>query len=147
VESFNVSACIAKGVLIMKPISKLSELIKNIQTLDEYLNSRVDPEYSFARSLVKRGICFVAVKDSEIYQFYPSRFIGYINNSMDAHSNNPYKNGRITNPAISEILGAEPSVNSFLNREYAKHCESLGFEARERGSFGIERKFWVLRLD
>lgn len=43
------------------------------------------------------------------------------------------------NPAISKILGAKPSINSILNKEYARYCETLGFEPRDKGAFGSER--------
>jgi hypothetical protein len=127
----------------MKTVSNLNELITNIQTLDGYLNAQVDPEYDFALNLIKNGTCFVAMEDSSVYRFYPSRFIGYADNSMDAHLNNVEKDGKETNPAISRILGAKPSVNSILNKEYA-NCETLGFEPRDKGAFGSERKFWLI---
>jgi hypothetical protein len=128
----------------MKTVSNLNELITNIQTLDGYLNAQVDPEYDFALNLIKNGTCFVAMEDSSVYRFYPSRFIGYADNSMDAHLNNMEKDGKETNPAISKILGAKPSINSILNKEYARYCETLGFEPRDKGAFGSERKFWVI---
>jgi hypothetical protein len=128
----------------MKTVSNLNELITNIQTLDGYLYSQVEQEYDFALNLIKNGICFVAMEDSSVYRFYPSRFIGYADNSMDAHLNNVGKDGRETNLAISKILGAKPSINSILNQEYARYCETLGFEPRDKGAFGIERKFWVI---
>lgn len=128
----------------MKTVSNLNELITNIQTLDGYLNAQVDPEYDFALNLIKNGTCFVAMEDSSVYRFYPSRFIGYADNSMDAHLNNVEKDGKETNPAISRILGAKPSVNSILNKEYARYCETLDFEPRDKGAFGSERKFWLI---
>ena len=128
----------------MKTVSNLNELITNIQTLDGYLNAQVDPEYDFALNLIKNGTCFVAMEDSSVYRFYPSRFIGYADNSMDAHLNNVEKDGKETNPAISKILGAKPSINSILNQEYARYCEALGFVPRDKGAFGSERKFWLI---
>ena len=128
----------------MKTVSNLNELITNIQTLDGYLNAQVDPEYDFALNLIKNGTCFVAMEDSSVYRFYPSRFIGYADNSMDAHLTNVEKDGKETNPAISKILGAKPSINSILNKEYARYCETLGFEPRDKGTFGSERKFWLI---
>lgn len=101
----------------MKTVSNLNELITNIQTLDGYRYSQIDPEYDFALNLIKNGTCFVAMEDSSVYRFYPSRFIGYADNSTDAHLNNVEKDGKETNPAISKIWGAKPSINSILNKE------------------------------
>jgi len=127
----------------METICNTKDLEINIKTLDGYLDSKVDPAYDFALKLIKNGTCFVAVKDHGEYRFYPSRFIGYANNSMNAHLSNYDKDGRETNPAISEILGGKPLNNSMLNKRYENYCETLGFVPRDKGSFGVERKFWV----
>lgn len=126
----------------MRTVENLNELKANIKTLDKYLNSKTDPEYGFGLGLVKKGTCFIVVKENGTYKFYPSRFIGYVGNSMDAHLNNENKDGKETNPAISEILGSKPIANPVLENLYHEYCESLGFVSNERGSFGVERKYW-----
>ena len=63
---------------------------------------------------------------------------------MDSHLNNDKKDGRDTNPAISDIIGNKPMPDKSLDYEYVKYCEGLGFTARDKGSFGVERKFWEL---
>ena len=63
---------------------------------------------------------------------------------MESHQNNDYKNGRETNPAISMILSMKPKSNPEIEKIYRDYCESLGFVANERGSFGVERKYWVV---
>ena len=132
--------------IIMKTVMNFDELTANMQLLDEYLESNTDPEYSYALALVKRGTCFIALPYNGTYKFYPSRFTGYAKNNMDAHQNNNQKDGRDTNPAISMILGMKPKSNPKLDKIYRDYCESLGFVANERGSFGVERKYWVLSL-
>lgn len=126
----------------MKIIENIKELQSNIKLLDKYLSSKTDPEYGFALNLVKKGTCFVAVKENGRYRFYPSRFIGYANNSIDAHLNNDSKDGKETNPAISMILGSKPASNPVLDNLYREYCELLGFVANEKGTFGVERKYW-----
>lgn len=128
----------------MKEVESLNDLKENIKTLDKYLDSKKDPEYSFALGLVKKGTCFVAVKENGTYKFYPSRFIGYVGNSMDAHLNNQYKDGTETNPAISLTLGSKPTPNPVLDNQYKEYCQSLGFIANNKGSFGVERKYWEI---
>lgn len=129
----------------MNVVKELSQLKENISTLENYLNGKTDPEYSYAIDLIKRGTCFVAVKqgDNE-YHFYPSRFIGYEKNTMNKHMNNLYKDGKETNPAISEIIGYKPSENKELEAAYKKYCDRYGFVARDKGSFGVARKYWIL---
>ncbi len=126
----------------MRIIQTIDELRENIAVLDRYLNQKTEPEYSFALRLVQKGVCFVVVKGTSGYQFYPSRFIGYSKNTMKAHENNDGKDGKETNPAISKLLGSKPEPDSELEKAYRTYCEQLGFIAYEKGTFGVERKYW-----
>lgn len=127
----------------MRVIETLNEIRMNIKTLDKYLDSKTDPVYSFAIGLVEKGICFVAAKRNGAYRFYPSRFVGYADNCMDTHLGE-HKDGRDTNRAISAVLGSNPRPNPTLDNLYREYCESLGFIANERGTFGVERKYWEI---
>lgn len=128
----------------MELVETLEEIKDNMRTLDRYLRNKREPEYSYALSRIKRGTCFIADNSSGEYRFYPSRFIGYVNNTMNRHENNEYKNGRETNPAISAILGRNVSANAELEQAYREYCRRLGFEANEKGAFGVHRKYWKL---
>ena len=126
----------------MELIKELNDIKDNIKTMDKYLhdNSLV----KFTLGLIRRGTCFVAEKRDNGYAFYPSRFIGYLDNNYTAHTNNNSKDGRVTNPAISEILGHEPSPSKALEIEYRKYCDKLGFIANNKGTFGVEHKYWEI---
>ena len=128
----------------MELVKSLEEIRHNIAVLDSYLDKKTDPEYSYALGLVKRGICFVADSSSGIYRFYPSRFIEYVDNTMDKHMSNTTKDSKQTNPAISTILHDKPQHNLQLEELYQTYCPSLGFEANEKGSRGIDRKYWLI---
>lgn len=128
----------------MKCVETLNEIIKNISVLDAYLDRKRDPEYSFALDLVKKGTCFIARRTECGYRFYPSRFIGYANNTMHKHLNNTEKDGKETNPAISDIIHQKPVQNSELEQSYREYCSHLGFTAYEKGTFGVRRKYWLL---
>jgi len=125
-------------------IENKNEIIKNIKLIDSYLKKGSQQEKEFALALIKKGICFVVIKGGNTYKFYPSRFLGYVDNNMDAHVNNDNKDGRKTNPKISVILGTKPVFNLELEEEYVRYCEQLGFKANKKGSFGVERKYWLL---
>ena len=112
--------------------------------LDRYLEEKCDSEYSFALNLIKKGICSIAVKVESGYRFYPSRFTGYTGNCMDRHLNNQEKDGRITTPALSKVLGQPLTVSPRLEQEYKRYCELLGFTANDKGTYGVQRKFWEL---
>lgn len=128
----------------MKAVENINQLQNNVDILEKYLVYKKEPEYEFALNLIKKGTCFLAIKIKEGYKFYPSRFIGYVDNTMDRHLNNVYKDGRETNIAISYIIGSKPKHNPTLNYEYIKYCEGLCFVAKDKGSFGVERKFWLI---
>ena len=128
----------------MNTIKSKYELLQNIKTLDEYLDKEEGQEYEFALNLIKRGTCFIVVKTEDDYKFYPSRFVGYSCNTMNKHKNNYYKDGRVTNAAINDILGYKPMANTDLDDKYKNYCEKLGFNAYKKGSFCVERKFWTL---
>ena len=128
----------------MHCIQSLEEIRQNMLTLDRYLEEKCDSEYSFALDLIKKGICFIAVKAESGYRFYPSRFTGYTGNCMDRHLNNQEKDGRITTPALSKVLGQPLAVSSCLDRVYKSYCERLGFVANDKGTYSVQRKFWEL---
>ena len=131
----------------MQTVSNRNQVEKNIKTLDSYLEKKVDPYFSFAEDLVRKGTCFIAVKNNGVYSFYPSRFIGYIDNTMDEHESNIRKDGRVTNKAISLILGQKPKADIDLEIEYKKFCSRIGFVANEKGCFGVARKYWEMSID
>jgi len=131
----------------MRLINTKNQLIKNIDTLEGYLTEGDDYAANEAKSLVKRGTCFVAYKIDGELRFAPSRFIGYIDNKLDKHLASYEKDGRETNKAIIKILGAKPLPNDKLNEKYLEYCNRLGIQPSEKGSFGAPRKFWQLEID
>jgi len=118
---------------------------KNIDTLGGYMHSGSSQEVEFARDLVTRGICFVVTTRSGAPFFAPSRFVGYIDNQIREHLANADKDGRVTNAAISRVLGRDPEVNPELDGLYQRFCADNGIASRSAGSFGLRRKYWDLR--
>jgi 5-methylcytosine-specific restriction protein A len=130
----------------MKLINTKNQLINNIDTLEGYLTEGHDYSNSEATALVKRGTCFVAYNIDKEIRFAPSRFIGYVDNTLDKHSASE-KDGRETNKAIIKILGKKPQPNEKLNEKYLEYCNRLGIQPSEKGSFGAPRKFWQLDIN
>lgn len=131
----------------MKLINNKDQLIKNIDTLEGYLTEGNEYSNSEATALVKRGTCFIAYSIENELRFAPSRFIGYIDNNLDKHSASNEKDGRKTNKAIIKILGTKPQPNEKLNDKYLEYCNRIGIKPSDKGSFGVQRKFWELDLD
>ena len=84
----------------------------------------------------------ISIEKGGAYKFYPSRFVGYQDNSIAKHENNEWKDGKETNPVIGALLGAgTPISNAKLDAIYKDYCRTLGFEPQDKGAFGIEHKF------
>lgn len=129
----------------MDPVETIEELIQNIDTVEQYLAEGDQFETDETVKLVKRGTCFLAYTIRNEVRFAPSRFIGYKRNFLIKHQKS-HKDGRVTNKAINEILGAKPSQNRNLEDLYLKYCTNLGIEPNEKGTFGVERKYWSLDI-
>ncbi len=129
----------------MQLVSSRQQLDLNIETLGKYLHSGSSEEVAFARNLVKRGICFVVTEWKGALYFSPSRFVGYVDNQLSKHLASADKDGRVTNPAISKILGGDPNVSSELDELYHRFCADNGLASDAAGSFGLRRKYWDLR--
>jgi hypothetical protein len=131
-------------------ITKKEQILENTATLDRYLKKGNSQESEYAKGLIQRGKCFVVVSSHDEYSFYPSRFIGYVDNTMGKHeemgeakraTGKITRDGRDTTPAISEILGDLIEVGNkqwgTFETAYNKFCEKLGITPYKK-----ERKFW-----
>lgn len=129
----------------MRLVENWEEIKQNIEVFDEYRWSKNYNQYY--RDKIYEGICFIVVLDENGNRmFYPSRFIGYANNTSEQHESEEHsfiKNGGQTNDAISNILGKEPEANEQLLRYFKEFCEKMDIEYRELGTAGCVRKFWV----
>jgi putative restriction endonuclease len=123
-------------------VTSREQIDKNIAELERLRQMGAGPQFRDYVSLIKLGTCFVPYKSVAGLAFAPSRFLGYVDNSLPKHGGNARKDGRLTNPAISEILGKTPEEDAELDERYRAFCSSLGFEARATGNFGAQRKFW-----
>jgi len=136
----NYGEFLTKGKRI-KLVRNWDDILKNIGELESYRHSKNTEDVEYYISLIKRGTCFVATKIDEKLVFAPSRFIGYLKNSREKHIANKTKDGRISNPKIEKILNIKFRVDEGLERAYRSFCLSLGFTPRDKGSFGVTRKY------
>jgi hypothetical protein len=110
-------------------ISKRKELLRNIQTLDDYLRERGGANVDFARELIQRRVCFAVVTLRGKTFFAPSRFVGYVGDDRQAHLANDDKDGRETKPVISQILGNLPTGSDEMDctdRDKERHVVAKG---------------------
>lgn len=126
-------------------ITNRKELEANLKQLEEYRYSRNLAELDFYTYLIKLGICFVVLTKNKKLLWGPSRFVGYRNNSMALHKENCEKDGRETNPVITDILGCRLEHDAHLEELYSDHCKDLGFTASPEGPFRHKRKYWPMQ--
>ena len=122
-------------------INTKTQLINNLDRVEGYLSSPSDELFYSMASYIARGRVFVAYIVDGIYHFAPSRFVGYKDNTLVKHNNNNEKDGKITNHAISKILGAKAFYPK-LEDAYLKYCEWLGVTAVNH-----KRTYWLLNQD
>lgn len=84
-------------------IETREDIVQNIKTLYSYLDGKVDNEHKdWAIQRMFQGKNYVIeVVDSQIY-FAPSRFVGYVDNTMEKHDANP-GNGTETDNKIKNF--------------------------------------------
>ncbi len=121
-------------------VTTWKDIEENLKRLAAYRGSH-DKERDFLSQLIRRGTCFICCRVDGATFFAPSKFVGYAQDTILSYTPNKMA-GNDTNEAISAILKSKPKPNKKLNEEYEKFCYSLGFTPPERGTFGVERKFW-----
>ena len=126
----------------MNVVGTLGQIKKNIAELERGRKSSGEAQEEY-RALIKRGTCFLPYESQTGLSFAPSRFIGYNDNKLATHANNPDRDGRVTNAAISQVLGTRPCTNAALEQAYIDFCESVGVNPSKTGTYGVERKYWV----
>ena len=122
----------------MDLVTRWDQIEKNLHTFASYRNSTDPVEREFYAERLKRGICIVACEHGGKILFGPSRFVGYIDNNLDDHTNNRFKDGRETNPAIDSVLGYHSSPDIRLLSEHERQCHYLGVEPTVHQN----RRFW-----
>lgn len=128
----------------MEPVQTQADIEQNLRQLETYLHSTNRSDQEFVRNLIRLGRCFVVAKRSSGLFFGPSRFVGYQCNSRAAHEHNNHKDGKVTNPAIADVLRQELVADEDLEQEYHRFCERVGIEYRDLTDTGIRRRYWAL---
>jgi putative restriction endonuclease len=125
----------------MKTISDLEQLKENIEMFNSYSSGSKEKQKWYS-DRIKKGTCFIPSLINGTLTFSPSRFVGYVNNTIRKHKKNK-TDGKITNPIISSILESKPVVNETMEKKYLKFCTLRKITPNEKGSFGVPRKYWI----
>jgi 5-methylcytosine-specific restriction protein A len=124
----------------MEFISDLTDLFKNVYTLEKYLGSSNPVEREFAKDIVRRGKTILVYRVKGTNHFAPSRFLGYKSNNITSHISNEEKDGRDTNPIITSIIGNRPFFTDDMENDFKKYVISLGAIVQNN-----KRNYWRIR--
>jgi hypothetical protein len=98
-------------------VENVDQIIENIKTIEQYLNSDNVAEKEFARDLVKKGRAMLIYKVNGQNHFAPGRFLGFKKNSKAAHIENEGREVRDTAHAIQSIMG-KPFTHAAIEKEF-----------------------------
>ncbi|WP_337034834.1 hypothetical protein [Paenibacillus illinoisensis] len=126
----------------MELVNSWGDIKSNMQTFDGY---RWSKDYNgYYRKRIELGICLiVCMDDNGNRNFYPSRFMGYFNNSAPKHTDHVEKHGRDTNEIINTILGKTPEQNEQILKYFEEFCVKMDIVYKENGTGDNPRRFWV----
>lgn len=115
-------------------IETREDIVQNIKTLYSYLDGKVDSEHKdWAIQKMSQGKNYVIeVVDSQIY-FAPSRFVGYVDNTMEKHEANP-GNGTETDNKIKNFYQKVQDVklDALLQKAMSEYDIVMG-----------AKKYWI----
>lgn len=116
-------------------IDSREDVVVNIKTLYSYLNGEKGEEYrTWAIEKMVRGHNFVVEMINSHVCFAPSRFVGYINNTMERHEANTEKDGKETDSRLRAYydMVQDDRLDVLLNNELSKYDVSSG-----------QKKYWI----
>ena len=122
----------------MQLVRTWRDIKENLRTLDGYRHSQDYEDRKYYNDRIKNGLCFVFHRENEKLLIGPSRFVGYVGNTRQRHNANEYKDGKLTTPTITRILGYPPTENNILDQDHKNLCQESGVKPVAK-----TRKFWL----
>jgi 5-methylcytosine-specific restriction enzyme A len=119
-------------------VSTKDQVLRNLRVFDEYRNSPQIRRQAFYKNRLRLGKQFVAGKIGNSYAFAPSRFVGYQDCTCERHMAFPAKDGKLTTPALTSLLGSA-AEDSNAELQYRTLCASLEVEPANKA-----RSYWML---
>ena len=122
----------------MELVSTTGQVADNLLTFDGYRTSADPARRLFYLNRLRLGKQFVFANTGTRPLFAPSRFAGYAECTYERHLAFPNKDGRITTPRLTSLLG-EPTADASAEVIYQSLCREVGAIPALK-----ERTFWLL---
>lgn len=127
--------------MMLELVDRLDEVTSNCAVMSSYLASSDPDDSHFVRERIASGKCFMAIDVVGETYFFPSRFVGYKDNSRIKHENGDNKDGRLTNVAIEKLIaGSTLEASEALEEVFLHFCQRKNIVP-----FKVKRKYWNLR--
>lgn len=120
-------------------VENVDQIIENIKTMEQYLNSEVPEDQDFAHELVKKGRAMVIYKVNGHNHFAPARFIGFKKNSRTAYLENENRENRDTGPILQTLLG-KAFTHAAIEKEFNDYANTI-----KGSTLKSKRKYWRVR--
>ena len=122
-------------------VENVDQIIENIKTMEQYLNSDNTDERDFAINLVKKGRAMMAYKVNGKNHFAPGTFLGFKKNSKAAFIENEKREAR-NGAAIFQTLLGKPFTHAAIEKEFMEYADTLKGQTLKS-----KRKYWRVRND
>lgn len=121
-------------------IKTKEDLINNLNQIEVYLKNFESAEEM--KNYIRRGKNFVMYKFVNEYHFAPSRFVGYLNNTLIKHNKNESKHGWKTYGCITQILSQQCRYDDRCEKLFIQYCSDLSIVP-----YNKKRMYWVMDED
>jgi 5-methylcytosine-specific restriction enzyme A len=124
-----IELCIVGNTMDL--VTSKDHIAANLLLFDSYKSIANPVHHTYFRERFRLGKIYVFTVHKGRYLFCPSRFAGYEGCTAEKHQAFPHKNGTITTPAISRLLGKafeqSPNVLAHGARPIAHATSGIGW--------------------
>ena len=122
-------------------VENMDQVIENIKTMEQYLNSDIAEDREFARELIKKGRSMLIYKVNGQNHFAPGSFLGFKKNSRAAFIENQNRESRDTSPIMKSLMG-KPFTHAAIEKEFNDYANNF-----KGNTLKSKRKYWRVRND
>ena len=120
-------------------VRTLNDIIKNLETLEQYITDGSKEETSYAKELIQNSEHMVVYKVEGVNHFAPGLFVAYVGNSMANEKKTRDDDHSDAHKKVAKVVGKEAFSNGIMETNFANYCSSLGIKPPKK-----ERLYWRL---